>query len=244
MKKLLAFVLVGILVLVSGCLGSTPTTSPTLQPSTTYSPQGRSNVTHSQGFPANASDVSPPTQLDFTPVEVNLSPRVHLEIDPRAELIQIIYFIANPKWYQERVSPSLVGANMYNYHYMKDVAEYFENYTNATAVRMVPMMIEQGIAYDAIPEFALHLNPVNFSEDMNWSDMLKLRPWLNVTLLNEFAGAVAQFANETDFWKFYNEHRAFYNETLHKFEAGNSGKIFNVTGLRRTSSAKTLPPGR
>ncbi|WP_461862688.1 DUF4932 domain-containing protein, partial [Thermococcus sp.] len=227
MKKLFALVLVGLLVLVSGCLGSTPTTSPTQrQPSTTYSQtQGRSNVTHSQGPPANASSVSSFTPgPDFAPVEVNLSSRVHVEIDPRVELIQIIYFIANSKWYQESVSPYLVRANMYNYPYLRDIMEYFRSYTNATAVRMVPMMVEQGIAYDAIPEFALHLNPVNFSKDMNWSDMLKLRPWLNVTLLDEFAEAVAQFANETDFWKFYNEHRVFYNETLRKFGAESGGK--------------------
>ena len=229
MKKLLALVLIGILVLVSGCLGSTPATSPTYQPSTTYSPQSSSNVTHSRGFPANASNVSSSTQVDFTPVEVNLSPRVHLEIDPRVELIQIIYFIANPKWYQEKVSPYLTGANRYNYHYMKDVSEYFGNYTNATAVRMVPMMVQQGIVYDAVPEFALHLNPVNFSKEVNWSNMLKYRPWLNVTLLDEFAKAVAQFANESNFWKFYNEHRTFYKETLIEFEAGNSGTILNVT---------------
>ncbi len=231
MKKLLALMLIGILVLVSGCLGSTPTTSPTHQPSTstTYSPQDHPNVTHSRGFPVNASNVSSSTQVDFTPVEGNLSPRVHLEIDPRVELIQIIYFIANPTWYQERVSPYLVGASPYNYPYMRDVSEYFGNYTNATAVRMVPMMVEEGVAYDAIPEFALHLNPINFSKAMNWSDMLKYRPWLNVTLLDEFAGAVARFANETDFWKFYNEHRTFYNETLRQFEEGNGETILNVT---------------
>ena len=230
MKKLLALVLIGILVLVSGCLGSTPTTSPTHQPSTTYSqPQSPSNVTHSRGFPENSSNVSSSTQVDFAPVEVNLSPRVHIEIDPRVELIQVIYFIANPKWYQERVSPYLVPAASRGYAYLGDVAEYFGNYTNATAVRMVPMMVQQGIAYDAIPEFALHLDPVNFSKDMNWSDMLQYRPWLNTTLLDEFAGAVAQFANETDFWKFYNEQRAFYNETLRRFEEGNGETILNVT---------------
>ncbi|WP_297490238.1 DUF4932 domain-containing protein [Thermococcus sp.] len=230
MKKLLALVLIGLLVMMSGCLGSTPATSPTHQPSTstTYSPQGHPNVTHSRGFPANASNVSSFTRLDFTPVEANLSPRVHLEIDPRVELIQIIYFIANPKWYQERVSPYLVPAAS-RYPYLGDVAEYFGNYTNATAVRMVPRMVEEGVAYDAIPEFALHLNPVNFSKAMNWSDMLQYRPWLNTTLLDEFAGAVARFANETDFWKFYNEHRAFYNETLRRFEEGNGETILNVT---------------
>jgi len=230
MKKPLALMLIGLLVLVSGCLGSTPTTS-TTHPSTTYSQtKSGSNVTLSQGSPANTSNVSPfKPSLSFAPVEVNLFPRVHLEIDPRVELIQIIYFLANPRWYQDRVSPYLVGANPYNYPYMRDVSEYFGNYTNATAVRMVPVMVRQGVAYDAIPQFALHLNPVNFSKAMNWSDMLKYRPWLNVTLLDEFARAVAQFANETDFWKFYNEHRAFYNETLRRFEAENGGKILNVT---------------
>ena len=234
MRKLLALMLMGLVVLVSGCLGSAPTTSSTHQPSTstTYSQsQSLPNVTHSQGFPENSSkNVSQSSQgINFTPVEVNLSPRVHLEIDPRVELIQIIYFIANPKWYQERVSPYLAGATPYNYPYMKDVAEYFENYTNATAVKMIPIMVKEGIAYDAIPEFALHLNPVNFSKAMNWSDMLQYRPWLNTTLLDKFARAVAQFANETDFWKFYNEHRAFYNETLRRFEEGNGETILNVT---------------
>ncbi|WP_167914658.1 DUF4932 domain-containing protein [Thermococcus sp. 21S9] len=223
--------MIGLLVLVSGCLGSTPTASPTQQqPSTAYSQSGgSSNVTHSQGSPSNTSNVSLAVPApDFAPAEVNLSNRVHIEIDPRLELVQIIYFLSNSDWYRKHVSPYRAGANLYNYPYMKDVMNYFGNYTNATAVQMVPTMVEQGLAYDAIPEFALHLNPVNFSRDMNWSDMLELRPWLNTSLLDEFARAVAQFANETDFWRFYNEHRAFYNETLRGFET-NGEEILNVT---------------
>ena len=231
MKKFLTLVLIGLLVLASGCLGSTPTASPTQQqPSTTYSsPRESSNVTHSPGPSSNTSNVSSSKQgIDFAPVEVNFSSSVHVEIDPRLELVQIIYFLSNSDWYRKHASPYRAGANPRNYPYMKDVMDYFGNYTNATAVQMVPTMVEDGLAYDAIPEFAIHLNPVNFSRDLNWSDMLKLRPWLNVTLLNEFARAVAQFANETDFWRFYNEHRAFYNETLRGF-ATNGEAILNVT---------------
>ncbi|WP_297478673.1 hypothetical protein [Thermococcus sp.] len=76
MRKLLALVLVGILVLISGCLGSPPV-SPTHQSSTTYSPQSSSNVTHFWGFPTNASNVSSSAQ-GFLAVEATLERRKQL----------------------------------------------------------------------------------------------------------------------------------------------------------------------
>ncbi len=223
-------IIVLMIVIAGGCIGSVEkasTGSPSPEQSIT------STVLNSTGWTQSSSSFNTSTRISrgeitTTPVEVNLSSRVHLEIDPRLELVEIIYFLSNPEWYQRHASPYLTGVNPYNYPYMKDVIEYFKNYTNATAVRMVPTMVENGLVYDAIPEFALHLSPVNFSKAMNWSDMLRLRPWLNVTLLNEFAKAVFQFAKETDFWKFYDEHRAFYNKILQAFE--NNGKtILNVT---------------
>ncbi len=235
MKRVASMVLIVLLVVGAGCIASSP--SHPVSPTSSAHPTGGQahsgtinestslSTSSSLGFPRNSSSSR---RFDFAPVEVNLSSRVHVEIDPRLELVQIIYFLSNSDWYRKHASPYRAGANPYNYPYLRDVLNYFGNYTNATAVRMVPEMVNNSLAYDAIPEFALHLNPVNFSRDMNWSDMLRLRPWLNVTLLNEFARAVAQFANETDFWRFYNEHRAFYNETLLEFEA-NGRRILNVT---------------
>ncbi len=144
------------------------------------------------------------------------------------ELVEILYFLSNPEWYNQEVSPYLTGANIYSYPYLKDVSDYFGNYTNDTAVQLVYKVVQNGLTYDAVPEFALHLNPVNFSKNTNWSDMLRLRPDLNTTLLDEFAEAVSKFANETDFCRFYNEHRAFYNKTLQEF-AKNDEILLNIT---------------
>jgi len=236
MKRVASMVLIMLLVVGAGCISSnsgpstTSLSSPSTSSTSTQTPPGVTTTS----TPLNSSHTGPQLstsnfeRVNFSPVGVNLSSRVHVEIDPRLELVQIIYFLSNSDWYRKHASPYRAGANPYNYPYLRDVLNYFGNYTNATAVRMVATMVDNSLAYDAIPEFALHLNPANFSRDMNWSDMLKLRPWLNVTLLNEFARAVAQFANETDFWRFYNEHRAFYNKTLLEFEA-NGRRILNVT---------------
>ncbi len=116
---------------------------------------------------------------------------------------------------------------------MGEVDAYFDPpYKNLTAVKMVGEMIhEQGLAYDAIPEFALHLSPRNFSKAMNWSDMIVYRPYLNASKLDEFASAVAEFANKTDFWRFYNEHRGFYENTLKSFAREHGGDVVNLTRM-------------
>ncbi|WP_342452692.1 DUF4932 domain-containing protein [Thermococcus stetteri] len=124
-----------------------------------------------------------------------------------------------------------MGATNSNYPYLREVDSYFAPYLNLTAVKMANSMIhKQLLAYDAIPEFALHLDPENFSKIMNWSDMREIRPWLNPEKLNEFASAVAEFANETDFWGFYNSHREFYRKTLETFVKEN-GYISNLVKI-------------
>ena len=239
MKKLIAIFLIGLIVVMGGCIGSTSpasTTSPAYTSSTTTTTTSHSSAetNTSTSLPSNASsnasslNTNNTEEISFVPVEVNISPRVHVKIDPRMELIEILYFLSNPEWYNREVSPYRSGVNIYSYPYLKDVLTYFENYTNATAVQLVYKVVQDGLTYDAVPEFALHLNPVNFSKDMNWSDMLRLRPDLNTTLLDEFADAVSEFANETDFWRFYNEHRAFYNKTVEEF-AEKNGIILNIT---------------
>lgn len=171
-EKIVSVVMVVLLVVGAGCITSNsgPSTAPLTSSNVSSTPvQNPSSVT-TTSKPSNSEHVN------FAPVEVNLSHRVHLEIDPRIELIQIIYHLSNVGWYREWVSPDLAGANASNYPYLRDVIDYFKNYTNTTAVRMVPEMVVNGLTFDAITEFALHLNPINFSKDMNWSDMLRLRP--------------------------------------------------------------------
>jgi len=161
----------------------------------------------------------------LAPASVSLSDCIYVEIDPRIELIAIIYRLSDVEWYRENVDPARRYANQTNYRYLRDVDEYFGPYKDMKAVKMVPEMVGEGLEYDAIPEFAIHLSLKNFSKAMPWDDMLELRPYLDTKKLDEFAEAVAEFAEETDFWKFYREHREFYNQTLEKFIDYNSELI-------------------
>ncbi|WP_148882236.1 DUF4932 domain-containing protein [Thermococcus aciditolerans] len=206
MKKLASLVLVFLVVLASGCVG---TTGEKVQGGETKSPTTASMQEHTSG----------------TPVSISLSDRLHVEIDPRVELVAIIYRLSDSSWYREHVDPAVLGVTPGSYRYIRDVDEYFGPYRNLTAVKIVPQMIEEGIDYDAIPEFAIHLSPTDFSKAMPWDDMLRLRPFLDAKKLDEFAEAVAEFAEETDFWRFYREHEEFYNRTLETFVGENPGLV-------------------
>ncbi|WP_048146715.1 DUF4932 domain-containing protein [Pyrococcus abyssi] len=160
---------------------------------------------------------------DNLPISMKLSERVYVEIDPRVELVEIIYRISGVEWYRENVDPSRIGISKEDYPYIRDIDLYFEKYRDLKAVKMVSSMVRMGLTYDAIPKFALHLNMKNFSKAKDWEDMLKSRVNLDMKKLDEFAEAIAEFANKTNFWKFYNEHGEFYNSTLQEFVTENKG---------------------
>ncbi|WP_240924266.1 DUF4932 domain-containing protein [Thermococcus sp. 21S7] len=205
MKKLASVVLIFLVVLASGCVG---TADEKVQTGETKSPTTTAVQEH-----------------ELVPASISLSDRIYVEIDPRIELVTIIYRLSNPEWYRENVDPTRVGADSRNYGYLRDVDEYFGPYRDMKAVKMVPEMIREGIEYDAIPEFAIHLSLTNFSKAAPWDDMLELRPDLDTEKLDEFAEAVAEFAEKTNFWRFYREHGEFYNRTLEEFAKDNPGLV-------------------
>ncbi|EHR79548.1 hypothetical protein OCC_09139 [Thermococcus litoralis DSM 5473] len=164
-----------------------------------------------------ASQPSNATNESLNLVKRQLSDNVYVSVDPRVELVEIIYRISGSEWYKERVAPEKAGVSPENYEYLKDIDEYFGKYKGLRAVEMAGKLSERGLTYDALPKFAVHLNPDTFELEGNWSDMLKDRPWLDEEELNEFAEAVREFAEETDFWKFYNENVEFYNATINEF---------------------------
>jgi len=104
MKKVTSFVLVFLIVLAGGCI-ETPdknTSSETKSPTTTPMPE-----------------------QELTPTSVSLSDRVYVEIDPRIELIAVIYRLSDVKWYREEVDPARLGVTPEVYEYLRDVDEYF-----------------------------------------------------------------------------------------------------------------------
>lgn len=225
MKKVTSFVLVFLIVLAGGCVET---------PDKNTSSEAKSPMT------------TPMPEQELTPTSVSLSDRVYVEIDPRIELIAVIYRLSDVKWYREEVDPARLGVTPEVYEYLRDVDEYFGPYMDMKAVKMVPEMVEEGLEYDAIPEFAIHLSLGDFSKAVPWDDMLKLRPFLDTEKLDEFAEAVAEFAEETNFWKFYREHEEFYNQTLEEFAKDNPGLVelveFEETFFGKNASSWHIVP--
>ncbi|ASJ11626.1 hypothetical protein A3L14_01415 [Thermococcus thioreducens] len=81
--------------------------------------------------------------------------------------------------------------------------------------------LRAGLSYDAIPKFALELN---FTE---WSGYLIGRVHGNKKLLNELAMAIKDFAQDSNFSTFYENHEAFYRVQIRLFLKENPD-VFNI----------------
>lgn len=52
---------------------------------------------------------------------------VEVTIDPRVELVEIIYRLSNSEWYQKEVSPERLEITPSEYQYLRDIDEYLAN---------------------------------------------------------------------------------------------------------------------
>lgn len=92
-----------------------------------------------------------------------------------------------------------------------EVQLYFSLYRNHKAVFLVRKALRAGLSYDAIPKFVLELNSTE------WSGYLIERVHGNKKLLNELAVAIKEFAEESNFSRFYENYREFYKEQIMLF---------------------------
>lgn len=77
---------------------------------------------------------------------------INFSIDPRIELLSIIIYLS-PK-YNENVT-SIIP---FNSSYKKEVEEWFGDYKNHKAVKLLDSMLERGFSYDAPPTGMLFFN--------------------------------------------------------------------------------------
>lgn len=141
----------------------------------------------------------PIVQLGIKPVSECYS-NVCIEVNPNIELVEIVFYLAG--WNN--------FPNM-DYTYVKDVNLYFRDYQNSSAVMLAKKAIKAGLIYDAIPKFALEL------DNRTWNKNMLNRVNNNEKLLNELALAINKFANNTNFTKFYTDHRLFYDDQIRLF---------------------------
>ncbi|WP_461864186.1 DUF4932 domain-containing protein [Thermococcus sp.] len=149
----------------------------------------------------------PDFQLNISPIS-ECSGNVCVEVSPYIELTNVVFHLAG--WNSGNITP-----------YSQEVGSYFSPYGNHRAVLLAKKALREGLEYDAIPKFALELNSTE------WSSYLVRRVRGNEKLLNELAIALKDFARESNFSAFYENHSGFYREQIRLFFKENSG-IFNL----------------
>ncbi|WP_324734813.1 DUF4932 domain-containing protein [Thermococcus sp. SY098] len=155
-------------------------------------------------------------------ISQKVTPNIFVEVDLRVELVEIIFYFTD--WEKMRGFPT--GYEQ-GYQYLEDISNYFSNYKFHRAVKLAQKAFESGMGYDAIPYFALFLDKETFEKAKPWDDYIISRVGGNVTLLNELAEAVKDFAEESNFWEFYERHKHLYERTINSYLS--SVNLENIT---------------
>ncbi|WP_056934368.1 DUF4932 domain-containing protein [Thermococcus barophilus] len=157
-------------------------------------------------------------------ISQKVTPNIFVEVDPRVELVETIFYFTD--WGKMQGFPA--GYEQ-GYQYLRDINSYFSKYRFHRAVKLAQKAFKSGMAYDAIPYFALFLDRETFEKAKPWDDYIISRVGGNVTLLNELAEAVRDFAKESNFWEFYRNHEPLYERAI-----GNYLSSVNLGNITKT----------
>lgn len=165
---------------------------------------------------------------------------INFSIDPRIELLSIIIYLS-PK-YNENV----LSIIPFNSSYKKEVEEWFGDYKNHKAVKLLDSMLERGFSYDAPPTGMLFLtNTPNLSvrEDIDKKDYMYKQIMKRVggeKNFLKFVKALQDFCKESNFYEFYNNHKEYYKNIVESAveSSGNVNyinQIENYYGVKQNS---------
>jgi hypothetical protein len=156
------------------------------------------------GLVAVASSLAAEKQPQQTSAQV--------KVDPRVELISVIFRLAgNGEYNQGRVES-----------YVKDVDSHFAAFRNHAVVEMARRLREtRGVSYDAPMTLAVYLTNVEKLETKvplePWPEGLDRR-WTKENI-EEFLKAARQFARDTSFNDFFEKHRPLYKVAESRMQA-------------------------
>lgn len=127
---------------------------------------------------------------------------LNLKVDPRIELLAVVQHFTT--WASLRHTKFDIG-------YKHDIDNYFSNFSNHAAVQKSQALTNGGFNYDAPVAFVLyHSNPPEFIQTTPYSNYLIARAG-SESVLKDFADKLRTFVKDTDFMKFYNSKKKFYN---------------------------------
>jgi len=158
--------------------------------------------------PAAVLSTNPPAQPSST---VHPAPLLRLGVDPRVELMSLIFRLAgNPEYNQGRVES-----------YTADVRKQFDGFANHPAVQLArELRNTRGVSYDACMSLAVLL-----TDPYELRTKVPLEPWpegldnrWRTEDVTRFLAATRQFVSETSFQKFIGQHRELYQTTESRFQ--------------------------
>lgn len=133
-------------------------------------------------------------------------------MDPRIELLSIVQYLSD---YGNRFSGLVTGLDQ---TYRSEVDAWFSQFKGHQAIQMFNSMSSKGFSFDAPPAALLYMNS-DFSIEPAISASPGLQIWnraggkMNMMF---FAVALKAFATESGFFRFYKDHKSFYEQITHE----------------------------
>ncbi|MBP7051517.1 MAG: DUF4932 domain-containing protein [Phycisphaerae bacterium] len=140
---------------------------------------------------------------DSVPTETRGAPRITVAVDPRVELMSVIFRLAgNPEYNQGKVQS-----------YVRDVDSHFGPFRDHPVVRLARKLREtQGVSFDAVMCMAVHVtDAVTLQERIPFSPQPRSLDsrWTPETA-REFLDLARRFVAETKFNEFLEQHEPLY----------------------------------
>ncbi len=143
------------------------------------------------------------------PEALNSAHSLRVVVDPRVELMSLIFRLAGNQEYQENK-----WARMKDY--AGDVEKQFGKFRGHAVVNLARKLRDtRGVSYDAVMSMAIHL-----TDAKQLKLRLPLEPWpegldqrWTAPDVSNFLTAAQQFVKDSSFQKFLREHRALYQTT-------------------------------
>jgi hypothetical protein len=134
------------------------------------------------------------------------APRLQVEVDPRVELMSVIFRLAGNREYNLARVPA----------YAEDADKQFGKFRDHDAVKLARKLHEtHGVSYDAVMGMAIHL-----TDATDPRLKLPLQPWpesldqrWDAPEVDDFLAATRRFAKDTSFQEFIEQHRPLYQTT-------------------------------
>jgi len=137
--------------------------------------------------------------------------KLKVTIDPRVELMSVIFHLAgNPEYNKCKSKP-----------YMGNLNEHFAGHRDHPAVKMAKKMREtRGVSYDAVMGMAMHIEDIN-----SCSEVVPFEPrpdtldgrW-RIGEAREFLGNCRDFVKETDFKAFLTKNQSQYDTAVARLQ--------------------------